>query len=134
MPIEHSHVVRIGTKDYRLASDDDFLSQMGDQFEPETVHLFDCLVSKDFHVLDVGANIGCTSILFGELASRVASFEPSPTTFRLLEKNIAQSGLNNIELYNYALGARTESSELTFAPNNRAGGFVSNRPKPARDR
>ncbi len=129
MPTEYSRIVRIGSKDYQLVSDDDYLSQMGDRFEPETVRLFDCLVSKNTQILDVGANIGCTSILFGQLGGRVVSFEPSPTTFRLLEKNIARSGLNNIELHNCALGASTEMSELTFAPNNRSGGFVSDKTK-----
>ena len=89
------------------------------------VHLFECLLRKDFCVADVGANIGCTSILFGELAARVISFEPSPSTFRYLQQNIRRAGLANVELCNYGLGAQRGDTKLTFSANNRAGAFIS---------
>ncbi|HEV7412724.1 MAG TPA: FkbM family methyltransferase, partial [Casimicrobiaceae bacterium] len=100
-----------------------------DGFEPLMVSLFGCLVSPQDHVLDIGANIGCTSLLLGELARRVLSFEPSPTTFSFLERNIRASGLGNIEVQNFALGSEPCESQITFAPNNRAGAFVSDKTK-----
>ena len=47
------------------------------------VRLFSKLIRLTDVVLDIGANIGCTSLLFGQLASRVLSFEPSPSTWQV---------------------------------------------------
>src|SRR5690349_1293716 len=115
----------IGAKKYRIASDDNYLQQIGRRFEPGMVRLFGSLVRGHFCVLDVGANIGCTSILFGEIAQRVIAFEPSPSTFRFLEQNVEAAGLRNVALCNYALGAKRGESRLTFSVDNRAGAFVS---------
>ena len=123
--MEKAIKVPIGTKTYSLTSDDDYLDSISDGFEPDMVRLFQCLLQKQFCALDVGANIGCTSILFGELATSVVSFEPSPTTFRFLTRNIEKSGLSNIRLHNYGLGAQSGESLLTYATNNRSGAFVS---------
>lgn len=90
-------------------------------------HLFKTLIKKDFTVFDIGANIGCTSILFGELSAKVVSFEPVLRTFDFLNKNISAAGLKNILTHNYALGSASGESEITFSPFNRGGAFVSNR-------
>ena len=141
---EKSINLRIGSKKYQIVSDDDYLPQMRsglkasfvnliktlikrNDFEPKMVKLFQTLIKKEDIAIDVGANIGCTSILFGELAEQVISFEPSPTTFNLLQKNIKKSGLQNITLLNYALGSNHSASEITYAKSNRSGGFISNK-------
>ena len=141
---EKSINLRIGDKKYQIISDDDYLPQMRsglkssivnliktlikrNDFEPKMVRLFQTLIKEDDVVIDIGANIGCTSILFGELAHQVISFEPSTTTFNLLQRNIKGSGLVNIKLQNYALGSSSSISEITYAPSNRSGGFISNK-------
>lgn len=126
--LEPRHVVTdIGGKQFRIESDDDYLQHIRGVFEPHMVRLFDSLIKAPDTVLDIGANIGCTSILFGSRAEKVVSFEPSPSTYRFLEKNVQASGLDNVELKNVGLGKNAGRFELTFAANNRAGGFVSNR-------
>ena len=119
--------IAIGDFRYQIASDDEYLSALGTEFEPQTTALFGTLVKPRAVVLDIGANIGCTSILFSQRARRVLSFEPSPTTFHYLERNIRNAGIRNVELHNVALGSEPGSSSLTFAPSNRAGGFVSDK-------
>jgi len=119
--------VSIGGARYRIASDDDYLARIGPEFEPQTTALLGTLFRADSVVLDIGANIGCTAIFFGAVARRVIAFEPSPTTFELLRVNVAEAGLRGVELHNFGLGAVPGSSELTFAPSNRAGGFVSDK-------
>jgi len=138
--------LKIGNKKYQIVSDDDYLPQMRsgfkssivnlikvlirkNSFEPKMVKLFQTLINDYDLVTDIGANIGCTSILFGELAEQVISFEPSTTTYNLLQKNIKQSGLENIILFNYALGSSNAFSEITYSPDNRSGGFISNQTK-----
>ena len=118
--------VDIGGTKYIIASDDDYLTNIKNGFEPEMVKLFRALATDSEISLDIGANIGCTAILFAELSKKVYAFEPSPTTFAFLEKNIARSGFKNIVAQNIGLGAEAGESTLTFAPSNRSGGFVSN--------
>ena len=117
--------VVIGNRRFVIESDDEYLSQLGDRFEPQTVRLMSTLFASGSVVLDVGANIGCTVLLFAQRARRVIAFEPSPSTFGLLTRNVKRAALENVELHNHALGSREEPSQLTFAVNNRAGGFVS---------
>lgn len=118
--------VLIGKKRYEIVSDDDYLKHVGDTFEPGMTRLFDVLTKEDHCVLDIGANIGCTAIFFGEKAKQVYCFEPSPSTFTFLEANVSNAGHNNVTCVNVGLGKLELESELTFAPNNRSGGFVSN--------
>ena len=122
-----SVISRIGKESYRLVSDDDYLGRVEGVFEPEMSALFATLIRPDDIVLDVGANIGCTSILFSKLAAKVYSFEPSPTTFRFLQQNLSAAGASNVLAFNCGLGSRASTETLTFAPNNRSGGFVSNK-------
>jgi FkbM family methyltransferase len=117
---------KINGKSYTISSDDDYLDHVEGEFEPEMVSLFKSLLQPNDTVLDVGANIGCTSLLFGDLARKVYSFEPSPTTHRWLVENVQRANLNNVEPINLGLGKEAGTFELTFAPNNRSGGFVSN--------
>lgn len=123
--MEASYDIRIGATTYALESDDNYLPKHEAGFEPAMVSLFLSLVPSWSNVLDIGANIGCTTLLFGQLAARVVSFEPSATTFGFLSRNVAISGMANIQLENYALGDVAGEAELTRAANNRAGGFVS---------
>lgn len=117
----------IGGQNYRMESDDNYLDHIRGAFEPHMVKLFDSLIKPGDTVLDIGANIGCTSILFGSRASKVISFEPSPTTYQFLKKNVSASGLQNITLNNVGLGKSAGSFQLTFAADNRSGGFISNK-------
>ena len=119
--------VIIGKFKYSIYSDDDYLDSVSGTFEPDMVRLFSLLVGSDDVVFDVGANIGCTSILFSQLASKVYSFEPSPSTFQYLEMNVNHANAKNINMFNVGLGNGAGKFTLTFASNNRAGGFVSDK-------
>ena len=77
--------------------------------------------------MDVGANIGCTTIIFGQLAKKVLAFEPTPATFRNLEKNIKNSGLQNIELYKFTLGDKNSKATVSFSDSNRSGAFIADK-------
>jgi FkbM family methyltransferase len=128
-PRENERSVRtnINGIDCIIASDDNYLNDIKGKFEPDMVRLFDSLIKPSDTVFDIGANIGCTSILFGNMAKMVYSFEPSPTTFHFLQKNTRAANLVNTEIVNSGLGKTAGSFELTFSKDNRSGGFVSNR-------
>lgn len=124
---EREITVRIGERDYRIASDDEYLTYIAGGFEPEMVRLFGRLLRPGDRVLDIGANIGCTALLFGEIAQSVDAFEPSPGTFRYLARNVQQAPRGNIRVHNFGLGSARATTTLTMAPSNRSGGFVSDR-------
>jgi FkbM family methyltransferase len=118
-------VVDIGGTAHTMVSDDDYLSAVGPVFEPETVGLFGVLARGV--ALDVGANIGCTALALSSMCDAVHAFEPVPSTFDLLRRNV--DGSLNIQAHNIGLGASNKKSEVTFATNNRSGGFVSDQTK-----
>src|SRR5699024_3605400 len=78
---------------------------------------------------DIGSNIGLTSLLFSSLAAQVYSFEPSPTTFKILKENLLRAKAENVEAINIGLGEQQERMTITFAANNRSGGFISDKIK-----
>lgn len=57
-------------------------------------------------VIEVGANVGASTILLSELASMVHAFEPNPVVFKELEKLTA--GRNNVQPHNMGAGAKSE--------------------------
>ena len=125
--------VDIGGKKYAIASDDDYLEYIRSGFEPEMISLFRTLATGSETILDIGANIGCTALFFGTLAQTVYAFEPSPSTFDFLKKNVERSGSRNIFLENIGLGDENQESTITFSPANRSGGFVSDRTQASSD-
>jgi FkbM family methyltransferase len=110
---------------YSLGSDDDYVESLSGSFDPELTRLFRILLRQQDTVIDVGANIGCTSILFSGLARHVYAFEPSPSTHAFLRPNLARAAVANVETFNVALGAAARSTRLIYAPNNRSGAFVA---------
>lgn len=123
-------VIQIGNRNYNISSDDSYLDAVGNSFEPYMVELFDALICEDDVVADIGANIGLTSILFSTLSEKVFSFEPSPTTYALLKENLLQAGVSNVVPINLGLGDKREEMTITFARNNRSGGYVSDKIRP----
>lgn len=122
--------ILIGEVPHQIASDDQYLAEMGENFEPCMVNLFRALLGKDDVVADIGANIGMTTLLFADLARQVYAFEPSPSTFKLLQKNIATNRAHNVQAFNLGLGETREKLNITYIANNRAGGFISEKIRP----
>jgi FkbM family methyltransferase len=133
--------IRIGHSRFRMSSDDVYLKQFrsgtgnaianavrraagADAFEPGMAHLFSHLVRRDDICLDVGANIGCTAILFAQLGKQVVALEPTPRTFSFLRSNVERSGLLNIQCTNFALGNEDKSAMISYSAENRGGAFV----------
>src|SRR5690606_6701996 len=56
-------------------------------------------------IVDCGANIGMSVLYFKTLypESRIVAFEPNPSAFALLEKNVAVNQLDGVSLFNYAI-------------------------------
>lgn len=63
-------------------------------------------------VFDIGAGIGLFSLFAGQLSNNVAiySYEPSPTAFQVLEKNLKLHGAKNVRPFQLALGSTGKQS------------------------
>ena len=76
-------------------------------------------ISKNDMVIDLGANIGFYSELFGELVrdrGKVLCFEPVPLNFNLLQTNVAH--LSWVECYHLAVGKKNEIKNIIFSESN----------------
>lgn len=74
-------------------------------------------------VCDIGANIGNHSLYFAKVlgAKWVYSFEPVNSTFDILKKNIDINNLNNVTLYNCALGEVEGNGDVLIRDKYNAG-------------
>jgi FkbM family methyltransferase len=68
--------------------------------------------SRYRRVVDVGANLGLHTIMLARCGFEVASFEPDPQHFKLLERNLGLNGVAGVDLHNTAVSV--EAGETTF--------------------
>lgn len=81
------------------------------EYEDYIKDTFKKYISKNDTVLDIGANIGFHTLYFSELVGdtgKVIAFEPVPSTFNQLIKNISLNRYHNITPLNIALSNRNE--------------------------
>lgn len=90
---------RVGTHDHHILTEvlkdgeyDDFVND---------------LTPRD-SVMDIGAQIGATTILMARKAHNIFSYEPMPETFNLLVKNCAHNEVTNAFLHNAAIMVQDE--------------------------
>lgn len=84
-------------------------------YEPEQTELFKNVVHPGDIVLDIGANVGYYTLLFAKTVGPyglVYAFEPDPTNFKLLKKNIEVNGYNNIKAFPFAVSNSTRKGFL----------------------
>jgi len=85
------------------------------------------LIRIDDVVWDIGANIGFYSLLFSKLATKgkVIAFEPSSISRSFLEKSIDKNNICNIDVKDFALGSKKESTKIFFSNDSNAEGTAS---------
>lgn len=83
-------------------------------YEPETTTVFSRLAQDARVIFDVGAYVGFYSVLAAHLnpSAAVHAFEPLPTVFKRLERNVALNRLPNVTCLNAAVGARAGMAEF----------------------
>jgi FkbM family methyltransferase len=106
--VVHVHGIRLSIPT-NTASPHEYLDR---PFEPFTTELVRQAVHPGAQVLDIGAQFGFFTLLAAAragAAGHVHAFEPVPSNFRLLERNVALSGLGNITPVPKAVGSRPGS-------------------------
>ena len=73
-------------------------------------------------IYDIGANIGNHTVFFStKTRAEVFSFEPYPPNFDILNKNIESNNLQNVTVFNFALGGKKENLFLSLEQKNNFG-------------
>lgn len=85
-------------------------------------------IKKGDVVIDIGANIGYYTLIFAKLVGdtgKVFAFEPDPTNFELLRKNIEVNGYKNVTLKQKALSDKEGKVVLALIKQNTASHHIS---------
>ena len=83
--------------------------------------IFQRLLQPGHTVLDVGANIGCMSLVARQLVGptgTVHAFEPQPGLVSLLRESAKRNGFSNLHVHGLALGAANQTLELAIPAGN----------------
>jgi FkbM family methyltransferase len=96
-------------------------------YEPQINALFDALSGIGFsdYLLDIGANIGLTTVQNSSRFQSIFAYEPNPTAFAVLTANCQQIDSKRLHLYPFGIGMRDEVLELRVPRGNMDGGFIS---------
>lgn len=86
-----------------------------DAMERDLLH-FLSMLPEDGVVLDLGANVGVTTVLMARARPRcrVHAFEPIPDNHRVLERMVGHYRLTNTSLHDLALGAQSEEATMVM--------------------
>jgi FkbM family methyltransferase len=70
------------------------------------VKFLESIAKEGMHVIDIGANIGITTVAIAKRIRRggkLYSFEPVPEYFNILKGNVSSNGLENVKVYEVAV-------------------------------
>jgi len=103
-----------------------------DYYEKEDTQMMYNLMTDNFTMFDIGANIGWYSIGIAKHKKNVNiySFEPIPKVFENLKSNLKLNKSTNIKIFNH--GFYNKNKQLTFYYYPDASGYSSNVPFPGK--
>lgn len=93
-------------------------------WDPHTTRLLPSWISPGDTVLDIGAHIGYYTLLFAKLVGergKVYAFEPEPSNFKLLQKNVEANSYENVVLEPKAVSSQKGKLPL-YVDNIGSGG------------
>ena len=80
--------------------------------------------NKDIYIIDIGANIGWYSFIFGKYGYKVIAFEPSKLNDYILRKNYCLNNEVNVTIINKGLHNEEKICDLYNLYNNEGNGMV----------
>jgi FkbM family methyltransferase len=97
----------------------------GNPHERGEVKFLELTVKEGMNVIDIGANIGITTVAVAKKIGRrgkLYSFEPVPEYFGILKENISSNGLENVKVYELAVTNRV--GKVDFCQKGLSSGIV----------
>jgi FkbM family methyltransferase len=91
-----------------------------EHYEPETVALLDELLAGGGTFLDIGANIGFFTLHVASKHKgvRVVAFEPNPSLFPLLAKNVEVNGFVDVVCKPFAISSKRGTAQLHLSASD----------------
>jgi len=92
-------------------------------YEPLETEIVKKEVKKGDVALDIGANIGYYTLILARLVGddgKVFAYEPDPSNFALLKKNVEANGYKNVVLVQKAVSNKTGPARLYLSPETPA--------------
>jgi len=115
------------------AADDGIVNRLyyGQPWEVAELRTWPLLVAHARTVFDVGANTGVYSVLSARLRpdARILAFEPHPTNYRRLLRNLELNNARNVQAFELALGDEVRRIEFTI-PDDEQVSLVSSALRP----
>jgi FkbM family methyltransferase len=93
----------------------------GGSYEPGIAAIFDRYVKPGMSVVDIGANIGCLTMLLASLvgpSGLVVAVEPNPENVKLLEASRRVNGFDQVLVIQAAAGRQTGVQALNVSHSN----------------
>lgn len=91
--------IKVNMKNFSLKLPVDYFRLFPKDYEDENFQFINNSLKPGHTVLDIGAHIGLTAVLFGQKVAstgRVFSFEPTPISFSVLKETIRINQLENV--------------------------------------
>lgn len=97
------------------------------EYEKAELKSIDQFLTNDGVFIDIGANIGLFTLHATKVVSngQIISFEPFPSNFKSLTKNVALNKLSNICMENMAIGEKEGTINLYYDEKEKNLGMVS---------
>jgi FkbM family methyltransferase len=95
------------------------LSMILDRYEPATTRFLERTLRPGMTVVDVGAHVGFFTLLAARLVGshgRVYAFEPDPSNYAMLEKNIALNSYGHVVTVQKAVASDSGEATLLLDP------------------
>ena len=80
--------------------------------------------NEDIYIIDIGANIGWYTFIFGKYGYKVIAFEPSELNNYILKKNYCLNKETDVILINKGLYTEEKKCDLHLAAGNEGNGIV----------
>jgi FkbM family methyltransferase len=110
------HKMILGKRGYGYAVD-----YLTGEYERGTTTLYEGLLSEGMTVVDIGAHYGYYTLVAARgvgRSGRVYAFEPHPTNYEILFKNIVLNGYENVIAVKKAISDRSGTANLTVVGNS----------------
>ena len=104
-----------------LSDSDVYFRDIENGAEGAFVDLCSKVLSNDSIVIDVGSNIGLTTLILSQFVpnGRVISIEPNPEIFEILELNMKHNEIKNVS--NFQIAISDSQGQVSFNPDSAFG-------------
>lgn len=121
--IRSDFIIMDGQKLFLDKEDSLMLSIKNNDHELTEIKFLKQIIKNGDTVLDLGANIGVYTLIFAKLVGKsghVFAFEPDPTNFEILSKNVKENKHENVTLVQKAVSEKNDRIKLFVSKRNHA--------------